>query len=71
MTGSETEEDKMKLITSFNLESTANSNDTDISVMKKYPKLVKLPLLWHFIKILSFLQYAQNTKQFISADSPS
>ena len=38
-------------------------------IIKIYPKLVKMPL--EFIKILSFLQCAQNTKQFISVDSPS
>ena len=41
--------------------------------MKKYPKLVKSPYyrLDVFIKILPFLQCAQNTKQFISVDSLS
>ena len=41
--------------------------------MKKYPKLVKILLLqtWHSVKILPFLQCAQNMKQFISLDSPS
>ena len=44
--------------------------------IKKYSKLVKSSYVnfdetWCFIKILPFSQYAQNTEQLISVDSPS
>ena len=42
-------------------------------ITKNLLQLMKIPLLqtWYFIQILQFLQCVQNTKQFISVDSPS
>ena len=69
MNNSTTECNTIKLITLFHSESTAHSNDINISYYEKYSKLVKMT--WHFVKILPFLQCARNSKQFISIDSPS
>ena len=69
MNNSTTEHDTTELIAPFHSESTALSNDISISYYEKIPKIGKIPLC--FIKILPFLQCAQNAKQFISIDSPS
>ena len=71
---STTEHDTMKLIASFHSESTAHSNDINISCYEKISKIGENPLiidLAFFIKILPFSQCVQNAKQFISADSSS
>ena len=63
----------MKLVTPFHSESTAHSNDINLSYYEKIPQIGENPFIitWRFVEILPFLQYAQNTKQFISVDSPS
>ena len=64
MNNSTTKHYTAELITSFNLESTARSNDINISSYEEIPKISKIPLLCidlAFCQILSFLQCAQNT----------
>ena len=45
MNNSTTEHDTMKLITSFHSESTAHSNDINISYYEKIPKIGENPLI--------------------------
>ena len=73
MNNSTTEQDTIKLITSFHSESTAHSNDINISCYEKILQNGENPLIIDltFSQILPSLQCAQNTKQFISVDSPS
>ena len=73
MNNSATEHDTMKLIASLHSESTGHSNDTNIAYYSKLPKTGENPLIidWRFVIILPFSQCVQNTKQFISLDSPS
>ena len=58
------EHDTTELITPFHSESYAHSNDINISYYDKYPKFVKIPLLyrlgvsskvWHFCNVLKTL----------------
>ena len=73
MNNSTIEHDTMKAVTSFHSELTVHSNDINISDYVKIPKIDENPLIIDFAfgQNLPFLQCAQNTKQFISVDSPS
>ena len=63
----------MKLITLLHSQSTALSSEINISYYgKKYPKLVKILLLYYKLGVSSkFLQCAQKTKLLISVESPN
>ena len=72
MNNSASEHAMTKSSMSFHSELSAHSNNINISYHEKMPKIDKIdeiPLL--FCEKFAFLQCSQNTKQFISVDSPS
>ena len=64
MNNSTTEHDTAKLIIPFHSESTALSIDINISYYQEIPEICEKPLITDltFVKILPFLQCAQNIK---------
>ena len=73
MSNSTTEHDTTESVTPFHSESTAHSNDINISYYEKIPKIGENPLIIDltFYQNLFILQHVQNTKQFISVNLPS
>ena len=62
MNNLETEHDTMKLIMSFHSESTAHSNDINISYFEKIPKIGENPLIIDLVFHQNFAIFAMCSK---------
>ena len=62
MTNSTTEHDTTKLITPFHSESTAHSNDINISYYEKIPKIGENPLIIDLVFHQNFAIFAMCSK---------